>query len=439
MGLGKAVLGMMQQDLKLWDDRRILSVSQIVHQVKLQLEANFRDIWVQGEVSNFRKPPSGHYYFSLKDNEAQIGAVSFRLQNRYLKFHPEDGAEVLARGSISVYPPQGKFQLVVEHLEPRGQGALQVAFEQLKTRLAAEGLFDPDRKKPLPLLPSRVGVVTSPSGAAIQDILKVLEGRDDRLDVLIFPVRVQGMGAAREISRGVRYLDSRPDVDVIIVGRGGGSMEDLWAFNEESVARAVASSETPVISAVGHEIDVTLTDFSADLRAPTPSAAAEQVCAVRGELSEAVRRLQGRAIQSTRLLLQHKRRQVERLASHRAFVDAETRVRYFLQRLDELRLRLVTTVPVQLPRFREKLGQYRGSLEQRMVAYLLSRRLLWKNLAPQLEAYSPQAVLQRGYSIVTNQSGQVVRDPQQVAAGESVQVRVAQGRFRARRENGHGG
>ncbi len=439
MGLGKVGLGMMQQDLKLWDDRKILSVSQIVHQVKLQLEKNFRDIWIQGEISNFRDPPSGHYYFSLKDNKAQIGAVSFRLQNRYLKFHPEDGVEVLARGSISVYPPQGKFQLLVEHMEPRGRGALQAAFEQLKARLAAEGLFDPARKKPLPLLPSRVGVVSSPAGAAIQDILKVLEWRDDRLDVLIFPVKVQGIGAAREISRGIRHLDHRSDVDVIIVGRGGGTMEDLWAFNEESVARVVAASGTPVISAVGHEIDVTMTDFAADLRAPTPSAAAERVCAVRGELAERVRHLERRATQSTSLMLQQKRRQVERLASHRAFVDAETRLRYFLQRLDELRLRLVNTVPLQLPRFREKLLQYRGNLEQRMAAYLLSRRLLWKNLSPQLEAYSPRAVLQRGYSIVTNRTGQIVQDPHQVAAGESIQVRVARGRFRARRENGHGG
>ena len=424
----------MQQDLKRWGDRKVLSVSQIVHQVKLQLEKNFRDIWVQGEISNFRTPPSGHYYFSLKDKDAQIGAVSFRLQNRYLKFRPQDGVEILARGSISVYPPQGKFQLVVEQMEPRGQGALRAAFEQLKARLAAEGLFDTARKKPLPLLPSRVGIVTSPSGAAIQDMLKVLKRRNDRLNVLLFPARVQGIGSARELSRGVHYLDHRSDVDVIIVGRGGGSIEDLWAFNEEVLARTIVRSTTPVISAVGHEIDFTIADFVADLRAATPSAAAELVCGVREELAERVRQLELRATQSTVLMLQQKRRQAERLSTHRAFVDAETRLRYYLQRFDELHLRLMRIIPLRFPPFREKILQAQDNLGQRMAAYLLSRKLFWKNLSQQMEAYSPRAVLQRGYSIVKNQIGQVVRDPDQVAAGESIEVQVAHGSFAARRE-----
>ena len=261
---------MQQQELKLFEERQILSVSQVVHGVKVQLETKFRDIWVRGEISNFVTPGSGHQYFTLKDNEAQMRAVCFRSQNRLLKFRPENGMDVIARGTVSVYPPRGEFQLIVETLEPVGPGALQLAFEQLKTRLESEGLFDQKHKKDLPLLPAKIGVVTSPTGAAIQDILRVLWRRNDRLNVLIFPAKVQGTGASAEIIQGIEYLNTREDVDTIIVARGGGSLEDLWAFNDEALARAIFGSRIPVISAVGHEIDFTIADFVADLRATHP-------------------------------------------------------------------------------------------------------------------------------------------------------------------------
>ena len=260
--------------------RKIYSVSELSQQIRNLLEKEFPDVWVVGEVSNFRAASSGHLYFTLKDESAQIRAVCFRNQARYLKFRPQDGISVIARGHLSVYETRGEYQLYIEYLEPAGLGALQLAFEQLKQKLAAEGLFDPGRKKPLPLLPRTVGVVTSPTGAVIRDILRVLRRRFRNMNVMLGPVKVQGEGAAEEIVEGIKTLNRQTGVDVIIVARGGGSLEDLWAFNEEIVARAIAASKIPIISAVGHETDFTIADFVADLRAPTPSAAAALV--VRG-------------------------------------------------------------------------------------------------------------------------------------------------------------
>jgi exodeoxyribonuclease VII large subunit len=429
---------MQQPELRFLEERRIVSVSQIVSSVKRELETNFRDIWVRGEISNFRLASSGHMYFTLKDSEAQLRAVCFRLQNRYLKFQPEDGMDVLARGSISVYAPRGEFQLVVELLEPAGRGALQVAFEQLKERLRKEGLFDPARKRPLPMLPTRVGVVTSPTGAALQDILRILQRRNNRIHVLIYPARVQGTGAAEEIAAGIRCLNERDDVDVIIVGRGGGSWEDLWAFNEEVVARAIYGSRIPVVSAIGHEVDFTIADFVADLRAPTPSAAAELVSKAREELVGKVGALASRAGQAMRLILREKCQRLERLAANRAFVDAQSRLRFFGQRLDDLCARLARAFPSRLPPFRQRLTETARDLGRQIEVCLQAKRQLCASRLQQLHAFSPLAVLERGYAIVSRLEGALVRDPAQVALGEQVSIRVAKGEFRARREADNG-
>src|SRR5438034_3287228 len=321
--------------------RKIYSVCERSQEIRNRLEQQFPDVWVTGEVSNFHGATSGHLYFSLKDADAQIRAVCFRSQARYLKFKPADGVSVIARGRLSVYEPRGEYQLVVEFLEPAGLGALQLAFEQLKTRLAAEGLFDPARKRPLPVLPRAIGVVTSPAGAVIRDILLVLRRRFRNMNVLVYPVRVQGEGAAREIAQGIERFNRRPlaaglrPVDVIILARGGGSLEDLWPFNEERVARAIAASKIPVISAVGHETDFTIADFVADLRAPTPSAAAELVVHpkrdFRSELGNRVRHM----AQLVQLKISDARARWTELRSHRAFQTLAARVRERAQRVDD--------------------------------------------------------------------------------------------------------
>ena len=424
---------MQQQELKLFEERQILSVSQVVHGVKVQLETKFRDIWVRGEISNFVTPGSGHQYFTLKDNEAQMRAVCFRSQNRLLKFRPENGMDVIARGTVSVYPPRGEFQLIVETLEPVGPGALQLAFEQLKTRLESEGLFDQKHKKDLPLLPAKIGVVTSPTGAAIQDILRVLWRRNDRLNVLIFPAKVQGTGASAEIIQGIEYLNTREDVDTIIVARGGGSLEDLWAFNDEALARAIFGSRIPVISAVGHEIDFTIADFVADLRAPTPSAAAEIVSGAREELSKAIGNLTQRSAQAIRLGLKNRRERLRTLAASRAFVDAESRLRFFLQRLDELQSRLTKTLPSMFRSNRQGLSQQEQLLERQIQFYLQSKKHMMATRSAQLQAYSPLSVLERGYAIVTTEDQEIVRDPNQLKEGDRMNIRVERGPFHARK------
>ncbi len=429
------VTPMQQQELKLFEERQIFSVSEVVRSVKIELETRFRALWVKGEISNFKIPPSGHFYFTLKDNDAQMRAVCFRMQNRYLKFTPEDGMDVIARGSISVYPPRGEFQLVVESMEPMGRGALQVAFDQLKIRLEQEGFFEPARKKELPLLPAKIGIVTSPSGAAIQDILRVLKRRNDRINVLIVPAKVQGPGAAQEIARGIRYLNSRDDINVIIVGRGGGSSEDLWAFNEESVARAIYDSRIPLISAVGHEIDFTIADFVADLRAPTPSAAGEIVSGRREELCSGLEHLIRRTTQSTRLILKEKGQRLERLSGSRAFVDAESRLKFFLQHQDELFARLVKTLPLRVESGRQKLIQLDKVFNQQVRFYLLSKKQSLEAVGQQLQAYSPLAVLERGYAIVTTLGRKIVRQPSQLADDERFAVQVAGGKFRAKKDD----
>lgn len=429
---------MEQQQLTFQRRRRVYSVSEIVYDIRGNLERAFRDLWVQGEISNLRCPSTGHLYFTLKDSDNQISAVCFRSQARYLQFEPEDGMEISARGSISVYPPRGQLQLVVEYMEPRGRGALQAAFEKLKARLATEGLFAPDRKKRLPLLPSKIGVVTSPSGAAIRDMLKVLERRNNRLHVLIYPTPVQGPDAGKGIVQGIRRLNRRPDVDVIILSRGGGSLEDLWAFNEERVARAIFHSRVPVISAVGHEIDFTIADFVADVRAPTPSAAAELVSSHVDELCERVDALRRRSYQAFRLLLHQKRAQLTRLASSRALVSADQQVRIFQQRLDELVMRLPQSVNACMAPPRELFLRLKEELTHQMRFYVQGLCDRVGRRSEQLAAFSPLQVLKRGYAIVSTGEGRIVRHSNQLRAGETFKVQLSNSDFRARKEEENG-
>jgi len=413
---------------------RVLSVSEIVDGLKQKVESEYHDVSIRGEISNLKPSSAGHFYFTLKDEKAQLSAVCFRRQATYLKFRPEDGMRVTARGSATVYPPRGSLQFIVESMEPEGLGALQLAFEQLKNRLRAEGLFEESKKKRLPLLPVKIGVVTSPTGAAIQDILRVLKRRNNRLDVLIFPARVQGEKATSEIVKGIQVLNQRHDIDVIIIGRGGGSLEDLWPFNEERVARAIYKSEVPVISAVGHEIDFTISDFVADLRVPTPSAAAEAVSAGRLELKNRLENLKQRSIQSLKFRLEMKKRRLDILVRSQGFSSLDSRVRLFVQRLDESTTHLQRNIAVSLERTHNQLEKHSEDLIIQMGYFVTSHRRRYETLATQLLAFSPQRVLERGYAIVTTETGGIVRSPDQIESGELFGIQVEKGIFDARKE-----
>jgi exodeoxyribonuclease VII large subunit len=392
------------------DKITILTVSRLNALLRELVEDNFMQVWVEGEISNYSFPASGHWYFSLKDAEAQVRAVMFRAQNRLLGFTPENGMRVVCRGRVSLYPQRGEVQLIVEGLEPRGVGGLQLAFEQLKNRLAGEGLFAVERKRPLPAFPRVVGVVTSATGAAIHDILQVLRRRGAGVCVLLRPVRVQGEGAAREIAAAIAELNRQGEAEVLIVGRGGGSLEDLWAFNEELVARAIHGSKIPVISAVGHEVDHTIADFVADLRAPTPSAAAEMVA--RGRLE-----LEG-----------HLDHLVMRLAA-----QMRRRVDFGRERLNGLHRRL------RSPRESLALARQRRAELARRLSQAMDRRLkerAWRlsALAERLNDLSPLRTLGRGYAIVSRTGAEVVRDAAVLTPGERVSLRFARGRAGARIE-----
>src|SRR3954451_24370825 len=320
-------------------ERRVFSVSELTAAIRGVLETGFGEIWVEGELSNCRTWNTGHVYFTLKDGDAQVKAVMFRSAVRYLKFKPEDGMHVIVRGQLSVYEPKGEYQIVCEHLEPRGLGALQMAVEQLKTKLQAEGLFDAARKRPLPALPRIIGIVTSLDGAALRDIIKVLRRRHPNAHLLIRPTRVQGEGAAAEIAEALRAIVKVAGVDVVIVGRGGGSFEDLLAFNQEPVARAIASSPVPVVSAVGHEVDVTIADFVADLRAPTPSAAAELVVTAKDEFCHRIDRLSHRLEGAARGALARRRAVLQTLANRRGLAGWPARVAMKSRHASELAYR----------------------------------------------------------------------------------------------------
>ena len=391
--------------------RKFLTISELNELIKGTLESRLDALWVQGEISNFRMPPSGHFYFTLKDEQSQISAVMFRRQGTRLRFVPENGMAVLCYGRVSVYSVRGDLQLYVEDLEPQGQGALYVAFEQLKNKLTAEGLFAPERKRPLPFLPGCIGIVTSDRGAALHDMLRILRDRFSERRVIIRPVKVQGDGAAREIAAGIAELNRVEAIDVIIIGRGGGSLEDLWAFNEEVVARAIYASQIPIVSAVGHEIDFTIADFVADHRAPTPTAAAEMVVPRRLDLLDQVHALELQLQRCMDVKLANARENfrawVKRLA------DPGRRLRENQQRVDELSVDLLRRLQERVRACREHLDRQSG----------------------RLHALSPLAVLERGYSIAHKLPDEhIVKDAATVDPGDLLRITFAAGKALCRVE-----
>jgi exodeoxyribonuclease VII large subunit len=438
-------------------NREIYSVSELTRDIKIELEGTFANLWVSGEVSNLKQPSSGHYYFTLKDDKAQIPAVMFRGAARFLRFRPKDGMAVLVWGHVTVYEPRGAYQIRVERMEPRGKGSLQLAFEQLKERLGNEGLFDPSRKRPIPRVPQRLGIVTSPSGAALRDICRVLHRRFENLSVLVYPVQVQGDLAAADIAKGIRVLNELGGLDVLIVTRGGGSLEDLWPFNEESVARAIAASAIPVVSAVGHEVDFTIADFVADLRAPTPSAAAEMVVRSKEELVERVRAAMSRVERSTRGRLRELSGQVNRVATHQAFAAVRHAIEMRGQRVDEASYRSRSHLERRLSRTRlvlqglarrlaaQRVDRRLGDARMRLAA--LEARLETASRVPldrghrtlaeraaKLDALSPLGVLGRGYSLAWSPQGKLLRQAEDVATGDEIRVDLHRGRLRCRVE-----
>lgn len=438
-------------------ERRVWTVREIVASVRAAVEREYSDTWIEGEISNFRAPDSGHLYFTLKDGNAQIKVVMFRSSARLLRFRPGDGMQVVLRGRVTVYEDRGELQIAAEHIEPKGAGALQIAFEQLKKKLAAEGLFEAGRKRALPALPARIGLVTSPQAAALRDILQILRRRHHSVNVVIYPAQVQGETAAAEVAAGVRYFSRTGGVEVVIVARGGGSAEDLAAFNDEALARTVAGSAVPVISAVGHETDFTIIDFVADLRAATPSAAAELVIRSRQEVEEQVERLGGRLEKAMRYRLLMGRQQLTEMAQHGAFGRMMELIRRRQQRVDDLAFRLAHAERDVLERKRRKfealgatvrhydlrrvLAGMRRELDARSEAMagatrnlLLQRRGRLERMQASLEALSPVAILERGYALVFDAAGNLLKDATQVAAGDPIEARLAKGRVRAKVE-----
>jgi exodeoxyribonuclease VII large subunit len=430
--------------------RRTWTVRDLVAAVRTQLEREYPDTWVEGEISNFRAHDSGHLYFTLKDETAQIRVVMFRSSARLLRFRPENGMHIVARGRVTIYEDRGELQISAEYLEPKGAGALQIAFEQLKAKLEAEGLFDAARKKPIPALPARIGIVTSPQAAALRDILNILERRHQTASILIYPAQVQGEAAALEVTAGVRYFNKAGSVDVIIVARGGGSAEDLAAFNHEGLARAIAASAIPVISAIGHETDFTIIDFVADLRAPTPSAAAELVIRSRQEVEYQADGLRQRLIRGIRYRLLMAQQALTQLAQHGAFARMRDGINQRQQKLDDLgyraeraerqileqhRRRLeLTAAAVRHYDVRRVLSGMRKDLETRagtLVAaarnLLLERKVRVERMDTALQALSPLAILDRGYALVFDASGKLLKDAAKVKAGDEISAKLAKG------------
>ncbi|MDX1251995.1 MAG: exodeoxyribonuclease VII large subunit [Gammaproteobacteria bacterium] len=447
----------MQEPLEFWQEepprREILTVSQLNRAARAALEGSFPLIWVEGEISNLAKPSSGHLYFTLKDEAASVRCAMFRNRNLRLGFTPANGTHVVLRAQVSLYEGRGEFQLIAEHMEEAGAGALRRAFEALKQRLASEGLFDAAHKKPLPALPRRIGVVTSPSGAAIRDILTVLKRRFPSISVIIYPAQVQGTGAAAQIAQAIRTASRRKDCDVLIVARGGGSLEDLWAFNEEVVARAIHACELPVVTGIGHEIDFTIADFAADRRAATPSAAAELVSPDQAEWMQQLARQQQRLAARIRDRLERGRQALDWLERRLQQQHPGSRLRAQAQRLDELEGRLHQVRRGMLRHKRVLLSElsarlhrhiplhrltqlqiHHENLRQRLHAMLrltLERKQQRLNAASRaLDAVSPLATLGRGYAIVrTLPEQRVLRDAREATPGEAVEARLARGRL----------
>lgn len=449
-------------------ERRPLSVTELTVQVRAALEARFASVWVEGEISNFKMAASGHWYFTIKDEGAQLHAKCFRGVNGRIRFRPSDGLQVRVRGRLSVYEPRGEYELIVEALDPVGAGALRVAFEQLRDRLAAEGLFDEELKQPLPLFPRRIGIVTSPTGAAIRDILTVLARRTRTVHLLFAPTRVQGEGAGQEITQAIALLneyherallEGRTDetIDVIIVGRGGGSAEDLWAFNEEGLARAIRASRIPIISAVGHETDVTIADFAADLRAATPSAAAELVAAREDELAAYVQALTRDLLRALRETFTDARLRVQEAAMSPAFDevrdrlhDARTTVDDAAHRLETLMLRRAQSARRRSDSIIRRLSPLRlsGRVSAAHARFIVLRaehnaailaqleggRARLARAVAALDALSPLAVLHRGYALAEDERGKLLRAASDIRVGDAVRLRLAEGQVRCRVE-----
>jgi exodeoxyribonuclease VII large subunit len=431
---------------------QVLSVSELTRAVRLILEEGIGEVWVKGEISNYRRQASGHHYFTLKDDGSQLPCVLFAGAARSLKgLRLADGVQVQAFGELTVYEARGQYQLVVQHVQEEGLGALQARFEALKAKLAAEGLFDAARKHPLPAFPARIGVVTSPTGAAIRDFLKVLHRRMPSIEVVVHPVRVQGRGAASEIARAIRDFSEAPEnglpaVDLVVVTRGGGSLEDLWEFNEEAVARAIASSRVPVVSAVGHEIDFTLSDFAADLRAPTPSAAAELVAPDRAEILRGVQACASRLLRECANVLQLWRTRLDARERSALFREPERILRERAQRLDTAGLAM-RRIPIQLlrekggrlrhaaavvaahrpaarlARLREALSRSEILLGESTARGLLRRRERLVSASALLAALSPEATLSRGFTITFAADGRIVRAAADLQPGERISTR----------------
>lgn len=429
--------------------QHIYTVSELTYEIKATLEGKFSDVWVEGEISNLRIPPSGHFYFTLKDDFSQIRAILFRMKSRVLRFVPEDGLHIVCRGRLSVYERRGEYQLIIEAMEPKGIGALQLAFLQLKERLEKEGLFDPRHKKPIPAFPQTIGIVTSPTGAVIQDMIQIIQRRFENVAILLYPVRVQGEGASEEIVSGIRYFNRMKNVDVIIVGRGGGSLEDLWAFNEEELARAIYSSKLPVISAVGHETDYTISDFVADLRAPTPSAAAELVVKDKKEVKRELLYLKNRLETLISTLLGEARADLS--YHHRRMPDFQKKVedyflkvddlinrsrkalRWTLKRKDEKRIHLIRRFELRSPiftlrDFQSFIIEIRRRLNRCVQHSFEIRKETLRGMSGKLNSLSPLAILERGYSLTRKLPLlQIVKTADEVKAGDRVEVKLYRG------------
>ena len=429
--------------------RYILTVSELTQEIKNILDLKFSDIWIEGEISNLRIPPSGHIYFTLKDDFSQIRAVLFKMQARTLRFVLEDGLHVVCRGRVSVYERRGEYQLILEEVEPKGIGAFQLAFLQLKDRLEKEGLFDPAHKKPIPMIPQTIGIVTSPTGAVIRDMLHIIHRRFENIHILLHPVRVQGEGAPLEIAKAIEDFNKRMNVDVIIVGRGGGSLEDLWSFNEEIVARAIYHSKIPIVSAVGHETDYTISDFVADLRAPTPSAAAELVVRDKREIKNTLHYLEERLENQILQTLQENRTNLSHLK--KMLTDPRKMIEEYFLRVDDLvnRFRILTSWtlkrkrerslhlserlylqnPIQrVKNLRLAISEIGKRLGQTMRYSVEIQRQKVEGIFGKLGSLSPLSILQRGYSITRMfPSLQILRDAAHIREGDKVEVRLHKG------------
>ena len=437
--------------------RRIWPVRELVGQVRELVELEYSDVWVEGEISNFRPAPSGHVYFTLKDADAQLPVVLFRRQAMLLRFRPEDGLHVLVRGRVSVYEQRGQMQLVAETMEPVGAGSLQLAFEQLKQKLKAEGLFDAERKRALPAFPRTVGIVTSPTGAVIRDFLNIVNRRHSGLSVLLYPVSVQGDQAPAEIEAALAELNACGLVDAIVLARGGGSLEDLAAFNSERVARAIVDSRLPVVSAIGHETDFTIADFVADLRAPTPSAAAELITEAQHNIAEYLASLSRRLERAARFQLLQAHQRMARLPVSRAEARMAALLRRLEQLLDDLAFRMEAAVsgplrqrqrqvaelaaavlrhdPRQgLAQARERLAACRTRLDRSLERMIQASAATLSALDARLHSLSPLAVLDRGYALVLDAQGGLVRSAAQLGPGDLLTTRLADGGFTSRVE-----